>query len=46
MVSIVKFILTEGEKFIIFAFASFDLEVSAEFGLVSNLISIVCRFVF
>lgn len=46
LVSIVKFVLTEGEKLIIFAFNDFNMEVQAEFGLVANLVSFVCRFIF
>lgn len=51
-VCLLKFILTEGEKIVIFYFTSRDnqdsstLRQAAEFGLISNLISIICRFIF
>jgi len=50
-----KFLLTEGEKIVIFYFTNGQgqaenggeaIREAAEFGLISSLISIVCRFIF
>jgi len=52
-ICVLKFVVTEGEKLMIFYFtASKDakdprmMQEAAELGLVANLISIVCRFIF
>jgi hypothetical protein len=50
-VCFLKFIVSEGEKIMIFYFVSHEntpetVQQAAELGLISNLISIVCRFVF
>jgi len=53
-VCLIKFVLTEGEKIVIFYFTNSSnkeenqetIRQAAEYGLVSNLISIVCRLVF
>jgi len=41
---VLKFLLTEGEKFVIIWFAILDQ--SAEYSLVTTLIGLVCRFIF
>ena len=50
---VLKFIVSEGEKIMIFYFTSDadkssveTIQQAAELGLISNLISIVCRFIF
>mgnify|MGYP001110719995 CR=1 FL=1 len=46
MSSLFKFILTEGEKLIMVGTSSFSVSEQAEYSLVSNLIGLVCKYIF
>ena len=48
-VCVLKFVVSEGEKIVIFYFTANDsssVQEAAELGLISNLVSIVVRFIF